>query len=538
MNKTYLSNRISAVKKSILALTILSLIISCNRQNDAVPTKANERIKTVRSGADGKWDVLGYGFDVTGDIPDIYSVSDSRIFNLDRFYADHPTWIDVNDVGEGSEDFDGGSTALDYLKEVTVDKNAGFNGNYNWGEEAKDQKKYLFSFNFSKNSFDQTKNSYSNRYSYASYKINKRIRKIRFTGEATTSILMQYLTPDFINNVSTLSPAALVERYGTHILLDINLGGILRFDYSGSLYSTTDYTQKKSQIKAGLGFSVLKIVGINLNTDKTTTEVQQIVNATVDKEYRAKYYGGTNSGRSVAIDKDGNTSENISIAGWQSSVTPTNAALIGVDKAVFIYDFIADPVKKAQVKAAVEAYIDAHQPTEINEPIQGSGIPADWSARAKLISSPVPADAVFTNTAPILSSNGKNTIYSQNRQYRLALQSDGNLVLYNASGVGLWNSKTNNSASGWTYRLYYAPDGNLILKKVTSAGAEADIWASYTEARRGTADYQNARRAYLSVQNDGNVALYYSGFNNGVYSLEYSTATAGGRVSTRQGSFK
>lgn len=538
MSKIYNLNRFKLFRKSVIALSLISLVVSCKQQNGIVPVNSDERIKTVRSGADGKWDVLGYGFDITGGIPDIYSVSDAPIFDLNRFSADHPTWIDINNVTAGKEEFNSGSTALDYLKEVTVEKNAGFSGNFNWGPETKDQKKYLFSASFSKNSLDANKTSYSNRYSYASYKVKQRIRKIRFTGDVTTSILTQYLSPDFVNNVSNLSPAALVERYGTHILLDINLGGILQFDYSGSLYTTTDYTQKKSQIKAGLGFTVLKVVGINLNADKTTTEVQQIVNTTVDKEYKAKFFGGTNSGRSVSIDKDGNTSENISIASWEQSISPTNAALIDVDKAFFIYDFIADPVKKAQVKAAVEAYINTHQPTEINDPIQGSGIPADWASRAKLISTGMPADAIHTSTAPILSSNGKNKIYSQNGLYRLDLQGDGNLVVYNSSGVGLWSSRTNSSASGWTYRLYYALDGNLILKKVSSTGAEADIWASYTEARRGTAGLDNARRAYLSVQNDGNVALYYNGFDNGVYSLEYSTGTHGGRVSTRQGSFK
>ncbi len=94
--------------------------------------------------------------------------------------------------------------------------------------------------------------------------------------------------------------------------------------------------------------------------------------------------------------------------------------------------------------------------------------------------------------------------------YRLILQGDGNLVVYNFSGKAVWNSHT--AHTGSHNRLVMQGDGNLVL--YTSSGKA--VWNSGT--RKAT---------HLAMQSNGNLVLYNSS-NKAVWSsftgkISYST---------------
>jgi len=358
-------------KVAYIILALATLIGSCKKNEKLLPdSDATLKINNaIASGGDGKWDLLGYGLDATGDMLNSSSISDVSVFDMARFENDFRNKIDVNTTTEGTEQYYGGASALDYLKDVTAKKSFDASGNVTVKKIGVD---FLnFSGSINKNSSDQSITAYSSRYSYATYEVSQRIKRLRFTEDANTQLLMQYLTPEFLNNVATQSADYLVNRYGTHVMLDISIGGRLRFNYSGAISNESDYEKNTKAVKVGLGFSLLKVIGVNISSDKTTEEITKIVRETRNKEYIGKFYGGTNSGRSIAIDKDGNTSETINIASWQQSISDRNAALIGVGRTVFLYELIADPVKKALVKTAVEKHIKDNQlllaPTEVYE---------------------------------------------------------------------------------------------------------------------------------------------------------------------------
>ena len=504
------------VAAAVIAAT--SVVTSCKKDLVKSPNDQSNPSKLgTQSAGDNKYDLLGFGYDVTGEYASSTS-STYKVIDIDKLVADAPDRYvtDVN-VSQYAE-YNAGGNAEDYSSSLSQSYSATI-GLKVFGATLK-------------SSFKET-SAISSKYSYASASQIIRQKRLKFNAP-NDLIRANYLTAQFKSDVSSMTPQQLVAKYGTHVLTDIVLGAKLNVYYR----SETSSSNKTTAVSAGMKANGLfKIFSVSADIDYSTSDVNSNYNQTL---YYSTVGGDGSKGLFGEISLD-NSAPKVNIGNWQSSCTRDNAALIqfgSKDALIALYDLIDDAAKKQAVQAYITQYLIDNQVKVVQEPVHGSGLPADWASRAKLIPSGMPADAIHTGALPILTSNGANTIYSQNHAYRFVLQGDGNLVLYNSANVGLWNSKTNTTATGWTYRLYYAADGNIILKKVSSTGAEADIWASYTEARGGTAGLENARRAYMVVQDDGNVALYYNGLDGGQYSLEYSTATAGGRMSNRQGNFK
>ena len=92
------------------------------------------------------------------------------------------------------------------------------------------------------------------------------------------------------------------------------------------------------------------------------------------------------------------------------------------------------------------------------------------------------------------SLSAGQSITSPNGQYVLAMQTDGNLVVYGPSGA-LWASGT----SGAGNHVVMQSDGNLVV--YNSAGAA--LWQSGTGGRSGAFE--------LAMQSDGNLVIYSAG---------------------------
>jgi hypothetical protein len=84
------------------------------------------------------------------------------------------------------------------------------------------------------------------------------------------------------------------------------------------------------------------------------------------------------------------------------------------------------------------------------------------------------------------------SLTSANSNFRLTMQDDGNLVLYNKDNAPLWSSKTDKSD---VHRCIMQPDGNLVLYHVDKSPA----WASNTNGNPGS---------YVVMQDDGNLVIY------------------------------
>ena len=107
---------------------------------------------------------------------------------------------------------------------------------------------------------------------------------------------------------------------------------------------------------------------------------------------------------------------------------------------------------------------------------------------------------------PILTSG--QTMYSSNNSIMLALQTDGNLVIYQVAGMKvLWASNTNNNQAKY---LFFQADGNLVLTKTTDISTH--VWASNIYATGGNTG--NAKYAIFLLQNDGNRVMMISSIYN------------------------
>ena len=99
------------------------------------------------------------------------------------------------------------------------------------------------------------------------------------------------------------------------------------------------------------------------------------------------------------------------------------------------------------------------------------------------------------------------SLVTPNNKYHLDMQKDGNLVLYRhadplrhiGKGRDIWNSGTYNKGSG-PYKLVMQTDHNLVVYQ----GNGGAIWAS------GTREDHPGRqgRAVAILQNDGNFVVY------------------------------
>lgn len=491
-------------KMACLVLALAAILSSCKKNENL---KSNSEVSSKGSKlvlGDEKWDRLGYGLDVTEDMMSMSSLSDVPILDMERFENDFrnviTAKIEVNPSTEGYDRSFSGATAYDYVRDVS--KKFSFGGDFNVKIATTDSSKRNFTGLFKKNTEDQNITGYSSKYSYGTTEAVQRVKRIRFTGDVPMDLLMQYVTPQFVTNVANQTAEQLVARYGTHVMLDISLGGIIRFSYSGVLTNNSNTQTKIKSLNAGLGV-VTKLVGINLSLNTSSQEIVKINSEARNRNYQGNYYGGTNGGSSISIDQYGTVAgQNVNLAGFQSSITAKNAVLIDVGRAVFLYDFIADPIKKAQVKAEVERYINSRQITVVEEP-------PVW------VQDPFRSSFAYTEIPWFPLGGGEPVWYPSeqpmltpgqeisNGQYLFTLQPDGNLVIYRTSNWQvLWSSKTNGKGGNY---LYFQVDGNLVLYK--NSNYTGVVWSSGKSLTGGNLDGSTR----FVFQGDGNLVMQFDG---------------------------
>lgn len=336
------------MKKFYFLLGVLFISYSCSEfeelPNDQYPLPD----AITRLAGDGKYDVLGFGYDVTGEYLHPSSVR-SPVLDIEKYEKDHEKRLIYSTSSFGFDRMYYGYSSSDYVKNITTETKATYTMNY--GNE-KDTS--FFSANITNNSYLKTEYSYSDKYSFASLDAVRNRKYIYINDEV--SVLSQYLSAEFKEDLNRLSSDRIIERYGTHVLTDFLIGGRYKLMFRSIVTNTRDASTKRNTVHSGFKASLGKI-GFGYNLEHSETVDESLVKNNQSKELYVLFYGG--GGTNLKYDLEKGTPTSVDIQNWENSVSLENSCLTEITwKETYpIYDFISDPIKKAEIKSAVIKYI-------------------------------------------------------------------------------------------------------------------------------------------------------------------------------------
>jgi hypothetical protein len=149
----------------------------------------------TRMAADGEWDALGFGYDMTGDYLHVNSIR-NKVINMEAFARDHSDRCYYPATSIGTTETYAGANATEFIKELS--KNKGFNAGVGSNSDSSliSSTHLSFSGSISKKSEYQSKTEYTSNYSFARGDVVKRIKRL-YLDVPNVSMLYPYITPAF-----------------------------------------------------------------------------------------------------------------------------------------------------------------------------------------------------------------------------------------------------------------------------------------------------------------------------------------------------
>lgn len=335
------------MKKLFQAMSWVMLILSGCADEDIIERNSPSFPQSVntRSAGDGVYDILGYGYDITGPYLDTKS---SRAIVFDTNKLLEKGLITPYKLEESRFRYSSGKDVIDFTTNMSsslqmstpgilkviggASLNIAFGGNSHYNSD------YSFAY-------------CTQQYIDSRYRIS----------EADINVLKTCLTKQFIERLSTYTPEQIVEEYGTHVLKDIYLGAKFEVYYMAKSTSSS----KKESINAGLGaslFSLFKMDG-KFQYDESlaiTNKEQSLYYFTIGGDPAVGVQGSLNPENSPSID----------IGKWMASVKSSTPKFIDVDNNsqsfIPIYELVTDPTKKQTLKAYIDNYIKSKEVCSIS----------------------------------------------------------------------------------------------------------------------------------------------------------------------------
>ena len=335
------------MKKLFLFMSWVMLILSSCADEDIIERNSPSFPQSVntRSAGDGVYDILGYGYDITGPYLDTKS---SRAIVFDTNKLLEKGLITPYKLEESRFRYSSGKDVIDFTTNMSsslqmstpgilkviggASLNIAFGGNSHYNSD------YSFAY-------------CTQQYIDSRYRIS----------EADINVLKTCLTKQFIERLSTYTPEQIVEEYGTHVLKDIYLGAKFEVYYMAKSTSSS----KKESINAGLGaslFSLFKMDG-KFQYDESlaiTNKEQSLYYFTIGGDPAVGVQGSLNPENSPSID----------IGKWMASVKSSTPKFIKVhnnsQSFIPIYELVTDPTKKQTLKAYIDNYIKSKEVCSIS----------------------------------------------------------------------------------------------------------------------------------------------------------------------------
>lgn len=344
------------MKTYYLILALFAGLFSCQNEDfssdeikQITPDEAHLKFAT-----DGKYDLLGFGYDVTGEYLNATSTR-YQVVDVDAFVKDPKNTGRYHENGtpETIPYIYSGANSEDFLNEIKTKNKIGTNATIPIGAASLDS-------NISGTADINNKYTYSTKYSFARVDVTRRVKMLSLN--ARTEDLIPYLNPAFINDLKRDSPEEIITKYGTHVLCDISIGARLQFEYRSVITEENNRSEKKLVVESGVNFNVgiIKFGGtanheVEMNRERNKKNSSWTL--------QLKSYGNTHSGIGEMNFSNENPPQNqkipFNLKEWELTTNATNAGLTNInwDRAFPIYEFVTDPVKKSQIKAAMEKHI-------------------------------------------------------------------------------------------------------------------------------------------------------------------------------------
>lgn len=347
-------------KYSIFILLFVLFVSSCNDFGDNVSSikgLAEQSKPLTRSMGDAKSQVLGYGYDITGEYLARKSIK-KQVLNIDSFISDNPSLYKVEYAGEISDYTYFGEDYMSYIKEI-IRKNK-YSGSIAEGASKTDKEdgKIPYAFSASYNEESVNRSTITTKETYGRIDQTKNLEQYLLYSDPKQ--LSNYLTAYFKKQLETITPDEIVKEFGTHVLIDITVGGSLSTYYKSTITDNIQYDSKTKIAEAGASYA-LKKIGLSFSSSSSTQEIEQYQKKNSNWICQIIMRGGQHDGHKITITSDGVYNHTIDLSEWQKSIDSSHCALteINFEKTYPIYEFIKDPVKKEQIKNAVNKYISS-----------------------------------------------------------------------------------------------------------------------------------------------------------------------------------
>ena len=339
--------------KTFIATLFLSFFIFSRTDNEIITdlNTEKENTPTTRSAGDGVYDLLGYGYNCFySDFKDpLYAKA--KIIDLDRLEKGlgrdpitgqevvfNPSKIETSLLHGKTE------TKTVYGSSVrTLTENLNINATAKVG--TKDLNLFSLDLEATINSGGTSENR------DAFYRVDALKMTRRITLPYTTpSRLKYFFTDEFLSDLKNLSGKDLLEKYGTHVMTDILLGGNFSAFYTGK-YTSTESTQLLD-FKASSNFLMSSITA-NVHYDN------KLFNSFKNVNIYIKTQGGSQVITSIISQNANGDLDNVTFdyASWMNSVTTETESLIGIGnpdtKFYLLSEFIDDLSKKKEIELAI-----------------------------------------------------------------------------------------------------------------------------------------------------------------------------------------
>ncbi|MEE1943493.1 MAC/perforin domain-containing protein [Pedobacter sp. KR3-3] len=340
------------MKKTILALAVLATLASCKKNTDQITKPEEEKFSpdiavAITDGqllndqtqqGDATYNLLGYGYDVTDQYNDVHSVRPA-VINVAAYVSANPGRFNPNKSTTGYWVNFSGENAADLAAQLS---------------NKVDQTNGLKAFGNTISAAFPGANSFDGKYVYGYYSQIAVRARLSIT-DGANSLYTSYLSTAFAQDVNTLSAADLVKKYGTHVLIKIDLGAKINVVYQAE----APKTDRKKISAAGLRYAMKNIFG--LGTGELDPMDLKALNANTGAKIYYDAFGGDQS--KLKVIKINNKSV-INTTEWLNSATEEKARFIGVSSEgglIPLYELVADATKKAEVKSYITTYIQTRE---------------------------------------------------------------------------------------------------------------------------------------------------------------------------------